>query len=329
MRHPALDDAEAVDRLHVCLLEWARRLASPKYERPFHRPEPIEAQSFRAEIEIRPDYEHAGASSALTVQGRDALAVRLQSHEPGSAECYIDLYQGTVARPSEKPREWRSISRGMLGHPDLHAAPVLLPGCSPLTYTPAPWKRTRMIYWSPQAPPDDLKAQILVALLQLRVLPQDSSLAGWLPKYLKRNFWIMGKDSKAVANSAGSHILMYWGQPEDFRGWRKYVRTILAKEARQVGFSRNLEADKVRDPGEEEKRQLGRLRRRITEPRDRYSVAHVSATLGVSRQAVYQLIASQKILTLEDRPTRIAADEVKRLLAVRNMKLAVFGSARS
>jgi hypothetical protein len=84
-------------------------------------------------------------------------------------------------------------------------------------YETGVWKRTRCIYWSPKQPPEDLKAQLLVSLLQLRLLPNDSRLVDWLGRYLWKNFRIEGQDRRAVADSSASHIIMHWGWHEDFR----------------------------------------------------------------------------------------------------------------
>ena len=86
---------------------------------------------------------------------------------------------------------------------------------------------SRDIYFSPEMPSDDLRAQLIIALVQLRVLSEASEISAWLEKYLRRFRMPPCNDRRSVRNIVAARLLMNWSYPEDFRAFRKYIKRII------------------------------------------------------------------------------------------------------
>ena len=93
-------------------------------------------------------------------------------------------------------------------------------------------ERSRDIYWHVNVPIGDLKAQVVVALLQLGLVQRNSDLWNWLVGYIEGAFrfrvqvtsqFDRSRIRKEVALIVTAHVVDHWSFPEDYRAFRKYV----------------------------------------------------------------------------------------------------------
>jgi hypothetical protein len=213
--------------------------------------------------------------------------------------------------------EWRKVpSISPEGRCSIRMKPVLL-------NTPRAVRHTRVICWSPEAPEEDLEPQLIVALVQFRLLPDDSPIAGRLVDYLSKfRIASKGRERESVAQAAASHILRYFASTEDFRGWRLYVSKILKRSCHEellnsIAFPEEAEGNYLLPDSlgsEDEEAQT-------KQQEDSYSVTRLAMELSVSRRAVYKVIEKGRVRVLPGVPIRIARSEAETLLSSRRRRL--------
>ena len=193
----------------------------------------------------------------------------------------------------------------------------------PHIFTTGVVRRSRAIYWSPSQPPKDIKAQIIVALIQLRLLADPSSFVRWLEQYVLQNFKIMAPPQarKPIAMDTISNILSHHGLTEDFRSWRKYVHFCLDRASRDISSSaRDPEGvpDPRSYPSSEESSDEG------TGLVGSWTVADCARKLDVSRQyanrLIRRLVREGKLTPLQKTPLRISESHVDMLLSGRKKR---------
>lgn len=217
-----LNDCQAIDWLHSRLMAWGKTL-EPANKPSLAPKEWLIANHFRAELYVLLDYEKADRS--LCIQ------VRLKPRRPGRhRERFIYLRLGQARRRLDQARAWRVLGRlpkGRQGRRHRRLTSVEL---------------SRDIYWTSEMPPDDLKAQLIIALVQLRTLPQDSNVVSWLYKYTQgQRFRIPiifshepdREESVSIRQITVSRLLSLWSGPEDFRAFRKYIRKTISHVTRE------------------------------------------------------------------------------------------------
>ena len=147
--------------------------------------------------------------------------------------------------------------------------------------------RSRSIYWNEECPSADLRAQLLIALAQLIVVPVDASLTRELERYLLRNFgtsikWAVKRHrlmGEQVAERACAHILQNYSFPEHPHGFRLYVKLAI----RWAPGPSEVEYQPVYDTAKES-----------------YTVPEAAFHLEVSKDVVYWLIRQERIHVQRD-----------------------------
>lgn len=204
MRQEPLSDEQDVSCLHGRLQEWSKNLVSGA--KPSLSPvEVLTGKYFRAELCPMLDYEKP--TRALCLQ------VGLRKRGPGRhRDRYIYLRIGLAHRRLSQPRAWHRALGG------------LLPTSQARRHRRLSFARlSRNIYWTPLMPPDDLKAQLIIALVQLRVLPLNCKASSWLEIYLKR-FRIGSRwghkpspsELKTIRQSVVRHLLCHFSRSRGF-----------------------------------------------------------------------------------------------------------------
>ena len=154
----------------------------------------------RAAARLAPDHD--------APQGARTLEIRFKRRGPGRhRERYLYVKFAPTARRLDHPRVWRKLGRlPKSGKFRRHRRLGLV-------------ELSRIIYWNEEALLEDIRAQIVIAVVQLKLVPTETAVYE-LVKYI-RSFrkWI----SHDTAWDVASELYQYWSFPEDFRAFRKYV----------------------------------------------------------------------------------------------------------
>jgi excisionase family DNA binding protein len=174
-----------------------------------------EDQTFDANPEVRaaarlaPDYD--------STDGTRALEIRFKRRKQGrQRERYLYVKFIPAGRRLDSPRVWRRLAklpRRKRKHRKLGLAQL-----------------SRIIYWNQQVPVKDIRAQILIALIQLKLV-SDARFSRDLAKYVQS---IRKGVSRDIAWDVTGELLQHWSFPEDFRAFRKYVSTRLRLALRKI-----------------------------------------------------------------------------------------------
>jgi len=171
------------------------------------------APEVRAGARLAPDYDAS--------DGTRALEIRFKRRGQGRhRERYLYVKFVPPKRRMDSPRAWRKIGkilRPRRGHQHRRLGIMEL---------------SRVIYWSQEVRSEDIKAQILIFLVQLKLV-SDETFFLELVKYV-RSF--RKEVSRDIALDVASELAQHWSFPEDFRAFRKYVskRLLLAERQLQV-----------------------------------------------------------------------------------------------
>jgi len=204
---------------------------------------------------------------------------------------------------------------------------------------------SRDIYYSPEMPPEDVEAQVRIALAQLGILPPQPARE-WLSKYLEGFRVRIGdavrpaerRQARAAVRWIGAeHLLEHWSFPEDWRGFRKYVgecvrlalREYLGKPNSQLAVELEAADERPHAPAQAEdtlvekifrhEREVARESKFVAE--DKISVIRTAEILGLSVSYLHRLIRQRAIRTMPGRPRTISREELERLFELRGARL--------
>jgi hypothetical protein len=156
----------------------------------------------RAAARLAPDYDSA--------DGTRSLEIRFKRRKQGrQRERYLYVKFIPARRRLDSPRVWRRLAklrRYQRKHRKLGLAQL-----------------SRIIYWNQQVPAKDIRAQILIALVQLELV-SDARFSRDLAKYVQS---VRKGVSRDIAWDVASELVQHWSFPEDFRAFRKYLSTRL------------------------------------------------------------------------------------------------------
>ncbi len=205
-----LSDAQALSRLSELLTWLAKRIweAGSDYSgafRPFREfRTTIESEHFRARARLLPDY--ACDEARMLIQLRFSKAG--QNSKRVDSIIYVRLNAGQ--KRLSHPVLWRRALGGLRGEDSVdHLG--------------------RDIYWSPSMPLEDPEIQLIIAMIQLRILPQDNPLGKRLYEYVAK-FSVPTRNRvprTECVHDCVVRILRNWSFPEDWRAWRKYISETL------------------------------------------------------------------------------------------------------
>jgi excisionase family DNA binding protein len=142
-------------------------------------------------------------------------------------ECYLYVRLQAAERRLSSPSIWRrAVRRPTRANP---------------RHRPSLLDVSRDIYWTTEVPPQDLKAQILLALIQLGCVPLKSGeLRNFLASYVCETYRIpipvercpsseRAQARRAIAILSASNMITNWAFPEDYRAFRSYIPEVVRR----------------------------------------------------------------------------------------------------
>jgi hypothetical protein len=216
----------------------------------------------------------------------------------------------------DRPRAWRKVGKILRPRPGHRHRRLGI------------MELSRVIYWSQEVRAEDIGAQILIFLVQLRV-GSDETFFRALAKYVRSFRRYVSPDT---ALDVATELVQHWSFPEDFRAFRKYVsrRLLLARRQLQVLPAEELlirEAELHSNLGEvesaferfDEEENLedsGRSNAPPTLPTaDWMTVQDATSVLGLSASYLYKLIKSGALKKdVRDGEVKIQKEDIYRLL---------------
>jgi hypothetical protein len=178
------------------------------------RPESVilESTALRAEISWITDYEKSGDRSPLQ------MMIRLKRRGSGGhRDRFIYIRYGSASSRLQHAKTWRIAFSGLSKikeqrpHRKLKALQI-----------------SRDLYWTPTVPCDDIRAQIIIAMTQFRMVGNEP--LQWLTTEYLCRFRIrtpLGFESnrfrKDCRETVAADLIRFWTFPESYRAFRKYV----------------------------------------------------------------------------------------------------------
>jgi hypothetical protein len=324
MGHSPLNDADAAKYVCERLIDLGKKLAAQTNTGRLDE-KGIEGESFRTALRLNPDYEQD--------DGSFCAEVRLIRKGKGRHRArFVHLRRQRAGRRLDHPRPWRRLGGSHLSRRHHHRK---------LTYV----ELSRDIYWDPEVPREDLEAQVIIALGQLGLLPEQTSLE-WLNRYLLQFRVDLGhgvtsmrerENARAVIRwQTAAHVLGRWSFPEDWRAFRKYVRNRIRFETREYvkdAQSIGSDIDSANDLSfisENARDTLAeKLSRHCSSPtsgrslgtRGAVSVIEAAELLGLTKAYLYRLVHQGGIKVLAGKTLSIGHDELRRLVKIRGGQL--------
>jgi hypothetical protein len=259
----------------------------------------------RAAARLAPDYDAS--------DGARDLEIRFQRRRQGRhRERYLYVRFAATQRRLDIPRAWKTLGRLPRSRIRRRHRRLGIVGLS------------RVIYWSEMLPREDVRAQILIALVQLELV-SDGTVVHELFKYVRSFRRDVSSDA---AWDVASELLQYWSYPEDYRAFRKYVSIRLQLRLRQFQVLPAKEApirmeelyQQTRDAesrfeSNDKQGDLDDSGKSTTSPwlriTDRISVQDTALILGISPSYVYKLIKRMALRkTACDRKVEIRKEDI-------------------
>jgi hypothetical protein len=203
-----------------------------------------EGQHFRAELSLILDREKEDGS--LCIQ------IRLTRRGPGRhRDRYLYVCVQGAARRLDQPQPWRNAVQ------------------QPIVHTHRKHRRlswvslSRDIYWTPELSQEDLKAQVVIGLIQLGCVPSHSAeLRRLLADYICRTYRMPRTSAlpkaertharDAIAVLAAGNIVRNWVFPEDYRAFRLYIPKVIRHASRDYFDPRDECTNRRRHFGSED-----------------------------------------------------------------------------
>jgi hypothetical protein len=313
MGQPLISDADSIGWLCYVIVAWGKKWLTGSGQGQLPDPVVLEAELFRAEARLMLDNEKQDGSLCIEV--------RLKTRGPGRhRERYLQVGFLHSARRLDDPRLWRDAAapRKRRKHRKLLLGIHL----------------SRDVYWAPEVPEQDLKAQIVLSLLALGCLRWESFVRDWMAEYIATSFRIrvsnhLSRPDRQQARAAIVQFavsrLQHWCFPEHYRAFRMYIgRIILASKRDYFGpQERQTQGYEPLEAGDDEERT------RVAEPswdpkegavpwqsalsatpcaemKAEMSVPAAAAFLERSESYVYRLIRQQRL-------SRVQGSELIRL----------------
>jgi len=218
-----LSDLESIDLLVLQIALWGKNM--PAWCDFTKRPDrlSIESESFYAELSLALDRDKENGTLAIEIR----LKRRGSGRHRGR---FLLVSWGQTARRLDYPRLWRIAAGKILKGKRRHRR--LLDS----------FHLSREIYWTPDIPAEDLKAQVVVALAQLDCISPVPTGLDLLRYYVDQKFRIpisglspseRKQAREAISFLAANGVLNHWSFPEDCRAFRKYVKARVRVASRE------------------------------------------------------------------------------------------------
>jgi excisionase family DNA binding protein len=302
MGHTVLTDLELITWICSQVVAWGEKLGSDEES---IRPEPITGggPSFIAEACLIADYEKS--------DDRNFLQIRVRLKRRGSGrhrDRFIYILYGNTSRRLQHAKTWRTAFGGLskIREKRPHRRLTVL-------------NLSRDIYWVPECSCDDLKAQIVVALSQLRMIgnnPIEWIINVYLQKfriYIPKGF-DRQKFRQDCCCTVAADLIRFWIFPEDFRAFRKYIavriKRFTSSERPELIVNANPEEmfSFKSSRGDEFDERLGQVPSSLNEAvpnitsrgAEKMTVAEVAFELGYSARYIYRLIRSGILTAYHD-----------------------------
>src|SRR6266849_2139507 len=180
MGHAVLSDRKCVDYLCRELERLGKSIEATSAMSRWQQLSSVRGEHFEASIRLTPNYDH----------GDDSAVVEVTLHRRGSGrprERFLYLRPKAAGKRLAYPRSWRRLGGLRTDHTGNGGGDRVHHGGQGKTKTAPRGHRkllfaeaSRDIYWKPEVSSEDLKAQVVIALLQLGMLPKGSQLQEWL-----------------------------------------------------------------------------------------------------------------------------------------------------
>jgi hypothetical protein len=289
MGHEPHSDREWMDLISIRSIGLARGIAGGQNP-SWVREEVIRGERLTARIALLSDYERNDGTLCIRI-----FVNPIGTSGDGERAIYI-RWDG-AARKLHDPKVWRKLGRLQKTNGSKNMV-----------------QNSRDIYWRDAVPAADLKAQIVIALIQMRLLSENSALHFWLPEYIRDNYRIRfstqgsRRDDRQtrdeVALRVADKLKRQWSFPEDFRAFRFYVSKLVRVALSETlgSAKREISATAQKSepyflPKESEDTNAHRMfKRSVHDPpyvpgnRSGLNVEEIADRLRVSKRYIYKLL---------------------------------------
>jgi hypothetical protein len=252
-----------------------RLLSGSKAFRRFNRE--VRGRSFSAEFCILPDH-----SSDFE---RECIQVKLTSLTKEIDRIrFLYVRVGGASRRLDDPQVWRRQLGGQRRVSGVVSS-------------------SRDIWWDQRAPADTIKAQIIIAMSQLDLLPQDSQLWAEIYKLVRKIAVPAGRGMEKLdaVQITVMRLLRRWSFPEDWRAFQAYLRTTIRFACQNPDYSPKVFLDQ-----------------------ETFTVNATGVVLSLSKWYLYDLISRGLLRVIPgSKPMHVHRDDLERIRRIVNRRLGL------
>jgi hypothetical protein len=235
----------------------------------------VRGESFSAEFCVLPD--HASDSCCECIQ------IKLTSlTEKIDRLRFLYVRIGGAGRRLKDPQIWRRKLGGLR-----RASGVV--------------SSSRDIWWDQRAPADTIKAQVIIAIFQLGLLPQNSKHWTEIYKLVQKIPASVGRgiEKRDAVQTTVIRLMKCWSFPEDWRAFQAYVRITIRYACQNPDYSPRVRPDQ-----------------------ETFTVKEAGAFLKLSVWYLYDLLSKGLLREIPNsKPRRVHQDELEKIQRILNRRL--------